>query len=88
MLINSIIFQIYILVVCLYIVIDGSYLLDAKADTIWPLLEAKYPYLKTIQDKRAKAWIMSQKIKNPETNLFELASDSHETIERLVSRCV
>uniref|UniRef100_A0A251T393 DUF8039 domain-containing protein n=1 Tax=Helianthus annuus TaxID=4232 RepID=A0A251T393_HELAN len=27
---------------------------------------------------------MSQKIKNPETNLFELASDSHETIERLV----
>ncbi|KAJ0490021.1 hypothetical protein HanRHA438_Chr12g0561221 [Helianthus annuus] len=27
---------------------------------------------------------MSQKIKNPETNLYELASDSHETIERLV----
>ncbi|MFS7909043.1 hypothetical protein Hanom_Chr01g00090201 [Helianthus anomalus] len=58
--------------------------LDAKADTIWPLLEAKYPYLKTIQDKRAKSWIMSQKIKNPETNLYELAPDSHETIERLV----
>ncbi|KAM0072601.1 hypothetical protein Hdeb2414_s0001g00038271 [Helianthus debilis subsp. tardiflorus] len=29
--------------------------LDAKTDTIWPLLEEKYPYLKTIQDKRAKA---------------------------------
>ncbi|KAJ0434064.1 hypothetical protein HanOQP8_Chr17g0664461 [Helianthus annuus] len=37
--------------------------LDAKTDTIWPLLEAKYPYLKTIQDKRAKAWIMSKKNK-------------------------
>ncbi|MFS7965647.1 hypothetical protein Hanom_Chr09g00764671 [Helianthus anomalus] len=58
--------------------------LDAKADTIWPLLEAKYPYLKTIQDKRAKSWIMSQKIQNPETNLYKLAPDSHETIERLV----
>ncbi|KAM0068094.1 hypothetical protein Hdeb2414_s0002g00069241 [Helianthus debilis subsp. tardiflorus] len=62
--------------------------MDAKADTIWHLLEAKYPYLKTIQDKRAKSWIMSLKIKNPETNLYELAPDSHETIERLVCRCV
>ncbi|KAF5809106.1 hypothetical protein HanXRQr2_Chr04g0153231 [Helianthus annuus] len=58
--------------------------LDAKTDTIWPLLEAKYPYLKTIQDKRAKAWIMSKKIKNPETNSYELAPDLHETIECLV----
>ncbi|KAM0007081.1 hypothetical protein Hdeb2414_s0008g00286441 [Helianthus debilis subsp. tardiflorus] len=58
--------------------------LDAKTDTIWPLLEAKYPYLKTIQDKHAKAWIMSKKIKNPETNSYELAPDSHETIECLV----
>ncbi|MFS7928751.1 hypothetical protein Hanom_Chr04g00324431 [Helianthus anomalus] len=39
--------------------------LDAKADTIWPILEAKYLYLKNIQDKRTKAWIMSQKIKKP-----------------------
>ncbi|KAJ0454693.1 hypothetical protein HanIR_Chr15g0742991 [Helianthus annuus] len=58
--------------------------LDAKTDTIWPLLEAKYPYLKTIQDKRAKAWIMSKKIKNPQTNSYELAPYSHETIECLV----
>ncbi|KAJ0668079.1 hypothetical protein HanPI659440_Chr17g0684971 [Helianthus annuus] len=56
--------------------------LDAKTDTIWPLLEAKYPYLKTIQDKRAKAWIMSKK--KQETNSYELAPDSHETIERLM----
>ncbi|KAM0000990.1 hypothetical protein Hdeb2414_s0394g00884581 [Helianthus debilis subsp. tardiflorus] len=35
--------------------------LEAKTDTIWPILEAKYPYLKTIQDKRAKAWIMTKK---------------------------
>ncbi|KAJ0622491.1 hypothetical protein HanRHA438_Chr01g0020001 [Helianthus annuus] len=58
--------------------------LDAKADTIWPILEAKYSYLKNIQDKRAKAWIMSQKVKNPETNSYELAPESHEKIERLV----
>ncbi|KAM0036947.1 hypothetical protein Hdeb2414_s0014g00432361 [Helianthus debilis subsp. tardiflorus] len=58
--------------------------LDAKADTIWPILEAKYLYLKNIQDKRAKAWIMSQKIKNPETNSYELAPESLEKIERLV----
>ncbi|KAJ0797591.1 putative Ulp1 protease family catalytic domain, papain-like cysteine peptidase superfamily [Helianthus annuus] len=58
--------------------------LDAKADTIWPILEAKYSYLKNIQDKRTKAWIMSQKIKNPETNSYELAPESHEKVERLV----
>ncbi|KAI7747188.1 hypothetical protein M8C21_031893, partial [Ambrosia artemisiifolia] len=58
--------------------------LEAKVDAIWPQLEAKYPYLKTIQDKRSKAWIMSQKVKNPESKSYELAPDSHETIKRLV----
>ncbi|MFS7936085.1 putative papain-like cysteine peptidase superfamily [Helianthus anomalus] len=47
--------------------------LDAKADTIWPILEAKYSYLKNIQDKRAKAWIMSVL---PQTQTGDVATTS------------